>query len=413
MEVLPKLQASSDIVRRAVDAFCLAHVASYTGNDTLSQHAKTCHGSTLAALSREMEKRQHRPLDVVLAIFLTVIFPESMPVAPLEQRAWVAHTRGLVQYSAVCGPAAFDMANYLDKRTFESIHETAFYLGLAQRKPTGAEKLNWTQPYAFSDKNARSPHGVASKETLYRHAQRLPAVLQGVDKVLEEDCDQLEVQRVIARIEGLRHNLDYWFRWQSGFKGQQPGTMTVQDRYTDDDNAIRCAIVNSSVFSECYEFPNRKVSFLYMTYSMCALLLDVTHLHLAHFLPAGSFAAFKTEQALQRVEESASAHATSLCKSMYSISETESLAYTQFMTLLLELALNYFTEAHSIAEMGWCQSVICAVRLHADMLEAVQPPSLCRLGEVMPWITCCGHYRARNPHYFATEESVEDTFDTH
>lgn len=383
---LPGLQSSPQLVRSAIEAFCLAHVATYTRDETLSHYAQTCHGATLAALNREMGQsvRRHRPGDVILAIFMTVIYPEPAPHVSLEHRAWAAHLRGIVQYTAFCGSSAFEKPTPIDQVMLGSVQESALFLGLAQRKPMGVETLDW-----FQDKADRSD---VELKPLEYHAQRLPAILYDVDRLVGGGLPERELRRVFACIESLRLDLDHWFERVNG--SQHPPLQATDDIVCDDDNAVHLIIANGKVFPACYQFSPPLTRRSYATYCMCSLILDATYLHLAYFVPP---ARAQFPRPPQAVEAAAYEHAANLCRSIHSCTDTSSIAVTKYASLLLELALNFFMELGAVKELGWCQAVQCAIKLRLHELRSSRPPSLCRLSEVIPQIAHAAHFRARRP----------------
>lgn len=236
---------------------------------------------------------------------------------------------------------------------------------------------------------------------LFRITSAVPGIMEKADFLTDGFPSEKDIESVCAEIEDLRYLLARWYQDEidRGAPNLKPSCSYIEDIDTIDCNPIVCVMAHHSALQYHYQFAGN-ASRPYRTYCKCLVFLDLTLLRLAHFFPNSP--AITSQRALCDIQQDTHDRAMDLCRSVYALCRTDSMALLGYIQLLVEIAHNLFMETGAATELGWCQSVLLAIQLRLNEMRATQPPPLCRIWDVIPGISSAGHFRARRIGLLAT-----------
>ena len=383
---IPFISISSRLLNDAIDALCFAHLGTARKDQAILNESRERYTSVLATIRHflshsSLHSRGGR--DLLMSIMIISLFDECMPVEHRGLNSAMTHLWGAQLYLTASSPAQFDLSQPLDRCLILSVFQNAFWLGLARRKPLGKDHPAWP-PVQSAIFPGRTPYTIL---------RQLPGLLERTDSFLNESdrADLATLSALFQELDDVRFQI--LTLSQEELTAAQSRVIQLTEYEEFDMNIEEHYFITHAepTFHSFFRFSGPESAVNHACRAIIFLLIDCTLLRLYHFVPDAC--RLPSRRTPDKVGLDAFDWASQLCRCVYLFSTFRSLAYIDFIIILLEFAQNFFQEQSAWQEMGWCQACLVVTRRRLERLREVRPPTLCRVGYLPAGISGAGRYR--------------------
>lgn len=367
---------------------CLAHVGSRYGEEQLIRGSRSSYAKVLLGLAREVNGASSRydARTIMSSIMLLCLYDDNIPSPKSETDGWKAHYSGAINYLQSQGPSVLDMSQPFDRMMYANLRMPNIMIGMARRKAVVLNGPEWRRLASLHLSQGNCLAG------LYHFALQIPALMERVESIIHEKPNPLQVRILCDDLIHLADRFhEWWAVWGMDFEAdvvhvsdQDAFDMSIEDHVFMSTSATFCSF---------FKFSTRKYALEMAVYWTFLFILDCTLLRLLHFQPMTPRSARDDVHVLLKTLHSIASH---LCRSLYHFSSLDSQGTTSHMQLMVRLAHNFFEETGAFKELGWCQAYLCAMGLRMERLKSTQPPTLCRMGDLVDELCNISQFRVRD-----------------
>lgn len=375
----------SRLLQRGIETVCLGSAASRQNDPGLLHAAQKSYSQILAMLQSAVAASSWQRGGITdVRELLTSISLLTHLDGPLVDSndpcdSWATHLEGASQVLAVVGPSCFENASTLDCGLARHILSNGNILAVAKRKA-----------WPFMDRWYENPERLGSTgwAEMGQIFGPLPGLLEQTDKALAASPrpDLAHLSRILQQLSAIKYRgLMLW-------PEEEPeANVSVTDLHEWDLTIEEHRFATSSR-SIPHFFPRQEeLASIRLTHRTGYLtVLECTILRIWHYAPS----LLPSRKRLRQAESQVFGFALKLCQMLLQVTSSRAIVYALGYRIFLKLSRNVFEQLGATTELSWCNACLIANKMRIKRLKETEPPTLCRVEEVLNGIAEAGRFRS-------------------